>query len=32
MASLDSVSNPRAFAVADACGNGVTVYGDPTEK
>ena len=32
MASLGSVGNPRAFAVADACGIGVTVYGDPTVK
>jgi len=31
IASLGSVGNPRAFAVADACGGGVTVYGDASK-
>jgi hypothetical protein len=31
MASLGSVGNPRAFAVGDACGTGVTVYGDASK-
>ena len=30
LAVLGPVGSPRAFAVVDACGAGVTVYGDPS--